>query len=493
MHVAPHRPSQQSLAAFVEALAVDKHVLVIGDASDRLASSLLDLGARAVELWDPEDERAAFAAKQASRGLVVRPLPRDASDVRVSAFDLAIVTDLGALEDVEQWVRWIRRWVGQTGVAVFSAPCGPPPEHFEYYELYDIIAGQFPNVRMVGQVPFSGVAFAEFGVAEDAVAVTVDGQLADGAGAPEAFLAVASQQIVSLEPYLIVQLPPSETSAPDKMMGELEGGREAPHSSMSELEGGREAPPELPRPDPLRELRLALDDKEAEAARLAKELDAHRDEAAKLASELKARGAEVGTLRSDVERLHAALEKAQAHVRLEAERIERQSGRAETAERQLAAARSELAKAAETQTLEVARYEEALREGAKSIRTLEAEVARRERMIHELLDEMEEPAGSTPSSVQAASGELEGGRQAPPSSIAALEGGRQAPPSSISVPQPSERNECAELRARLDALAVELAKREGEAQASAWKIAELEAKLEAELERPLAECLASEP
>jgi hypothetical protein len=49
------------------------------------------------------------------------------------------------------------------------------------------------------------------------------------------------------------------------------------------------------------------------------------------------------------------------------------------------------------------------------------------------------------------------------------------------------------LRARLDALAVELAKREGEAQASAWKIAELEAKLEAELERPLAECLASEP
>jgi hypothetical protein len=433
MHVAPRRPSQQSLAAFVEALAIDKHVLVIGDASDRLGSCLLDLGALGVELWDPEDERAVVASKRAPRGLVVRPLPRDAADVRVSDFDLAVVTDLGLLEDVEQWVRWIRRWVGQLGAAVFAAPCGPPPEHFEYYELYDLIAGQFANVRMVGQMEFSGVAFAEFGVPEDSLAVTVDGQFAHGGHAPEAFLALASERVVAFDPYLIVQMPPLAAPTPDVLR----------------------AAPELSRPDPSRELRLALDEKEAERAKLAHELEARRAEAAKLAGEFDARGAVVERLTNDAQRLSAALEKAQAHARLESERSEREAARAEDAERQLAAARTDLAQATETQALEVVRYEDALREGAKSIRSLEAEVARRERMIQELVDGLEDTAITTSTSV----------------------------PSEPSVASVSERGDDAELRAKLDALAVELARREGEAQASAWSVAELE--------RRLAECLAS--
>jgi hypothetical protein len=433
MHVDPRRSSQQSLAAFVEAFAIDQRVLVIGDASDRLGSCLLDLGARGVELWDPEDARAVVAGRQAPRGLVVRPLPRDAADVRVNDFDLAVVTDLGLLEDVEQWVRWIRRWVGQLGVAVFAAPCGPPPEHFEYYELYDIIAGQFANVRMVGQMQFSGVAFAEFGVAEDSLAVTVDGQLADGGDAPEAFLAVASQRVVAIEPYLIVQMPPRAAPAQDDL-----------HPAS-----------ELPRQDPLRELRLALDETEAERAKLSHEIDARRAEAAKLTSELDDRGAAVERLTHDVQRLRAALEKAQVHARVESEHREREVARAEDTQRQLAAVRAELARATETQAAEVTRYEDALSNGAKSIRSLEAEVARRERMIQELVDGLQDDGRPTPTNV----------------------------PLEPSAAPASVREDCTELRARLDALAVELAQREGEAQASAWSVAELE--------RRLAECLAS--
>jgi hypothetical protein len=415
MHAAPHRPSQKSLAAFVEAFAVDKHVLVVGDASDTLGAWLIELGASGVELWDPDDDRALATSAAAPRGLVVRPLPRDAADVRVTGFDLAVVADLGVLEDVEQWVQWIRRWVGDAGVAVFSAPCGPPPEHFEYYELYDLIARQFANVRMVGKVPFSGVAFAEFGVPEDSLAVTVDGQLADGSQVPEAFLAVASHRVINLDPYLIVELPPSA------------GGT----GNLAEA---------APLVDP--ELRQALDQKEAETAKLAKELDE--------------RAAEVGRLASDLATSRAALDKAQtqAHARVEHERGESQaqSRRAEAAERQLAAVRADLARAIETQASEVIRYEAALSERATAIRTLEVDLAERERMIHELVDGLEEGTAAGVQTLAAA-----------------------VPSVTAAAPIPSEQD--AQLPVKLDAMALELARREGEAQASAWRIAELERSL----------------
>jgi hypothetical protein len=412
MHVSLHRPSQKSLAAFVDAFAVEKRVLVVGDASDSLGSWLLELGARGVEVWDPDDERALAASKAAPRGLVVRPLPRDAADVRAPGFDLAVITDLGMLEDVEQWVRWIRRWVGELGLAVFSAPCGPPPEHFEYYELYEIIAGQFANVRMVGQLPFSGVAFAEFGVPEDSIAVTVDGQLADGRGVPEAFLAVASQRIVAIDPYLIVELTPPGTrvaAVPDTA-------------------------PDAAQPDVSRELRQALDEKAAEVAKLANELDARK--------------AEAETLASDLATARAALDKAQAHARAESERVDLPLlvRRAEAAERQLAAVRSELARAIEIQAAEVTRYEAALSERAKTIRSLELDIAQRDQMIRELVDDVEEGSAAS----EPAAGTVT------PAAAPVLSG------------------DGAQLRARLEAMALEIARREGEAQASAWKVSELE-------------------
>ena len=457
MHVAPRRPSQKPLAAFIEALAVDKSVLVIGDASDSLGSFLVELGARSVELWDADERRAISARKQAPRGLVVRPLPTDAVEVRTTGFDFAVVTDLGALDDAEQWVRWICRWVGDRGVAIFATPSGPPPEHFDYYELYDILAGQFANVRMVGQIPFSGVAFAEFGVSEDCLAVTVDGQLADSERVPEAFVAVVSQHPISIDPYLIVQLP-RHTQAVDAQF----------------------PIPDPPRSDASLELRRALEEKSAEKAYLAREVDARTADVTRLSREVEAhtadvtrlsreveartadvtrlsreveaRAADIVTLRSDLVRAHAQIERAENQLRTENQREVR---RAETAERELASVRAELSALAQSQDAEVARYEGAMRERAQAALALETELVRRERMIQELVDGLEDRANEA----------------------------LPMPPAATVVDVDTARDECAELRTKIEALALDIARREGEAQAAAWTITELEHRL--------AECAAS--
>ena len=90
---------------------------------------------------------------------------------------------------------------------------------------------------------------------------------------------------------------------------------------------------------------------------------------------------------------------------------------------------------------------------------LEAEVARRERMVRELV------------------GAARGARAAPPPVRRRPRPGQTRPPAhgeadAAAVAALDRRQR--RLREQLDALALELARREGEAQASAWTIAELE-------------------
>src|SRR5262249_53419795 len=72
---------------------------------------------------------------------------------------------------------------------------------------YDLVSLQFASVRMIGQVPFAGVALAELGESDEEPGVSVDTQLVTEPEPPEAFIALASQQDVRLDAYAIVQLP----------------------------------------------------------------------------------------------------------------------------------------------------------------------------------------------------------------------------------------------------------------------------------------------
>ncbi|HEX8789478.1 MAG TPA: hypothetical protein VF765_00900 [Polyangiaceae bacterium] len=384
--------SQQALAVYAESLAAGRRVIVFGEPDTGVAERLTELGARTVVGVAPGE---------------------DPGDLRPATFDLALVPDLAAFGDPAVLLAVVRRVVGENGAALVAAPAGA----IDYYELFDLVAGEFVDVRMIAQVPFHGVTLAELGSEDESPAVSVDTQLVGEAGAPEVFVALASQRGASLEPYAIVGLPPSEEPAVDVQALQAAG--------------------------------ALLAQEQLRAAALEAEMDALRvqasqalERAAQLEREVAARARQLAELSGEVEEMRAAAEAG----RIAASQVEDLARRADRAEHALAKVEPELARVGEGHAEELAQLEASLRDRAQAIRTLEEEVARRERMVHELVGALEERAAE------------------PPAALAGV---------------PSEPPDDAALRERLDALALDLARREGEAQAAAWTIAELERKLAA--------------
>jgi hypothetical protein len=132
--------------------------------------------------------------------------------------------------------------------------------------------------------------------------------------------------------------------------------------------------------------------------------------------------------------------------------------RAVHAERVATGAEAELGRVVHAHVLELARLEETLRERALAIRGFEAEVVRRDGIIRELVDTLEE--GATTQALAAA-----------------------APVEPTPLTDELAR-ENSILRWRLDALALELARRDAEAQAGEWAIQELQHELALEAITP---------
>jgi hypothetical protein len=385
--------AQLALAIYAESLAARRVVAILGDASSGLGALFVELGARTVHVLDPDASRARLEAEQVPRGVVVRPLGNDPVPLR--AVDLVVVPDLGLFDDPAVILELAALMASETGVALVAAtnrdaaPDGGSSRAFDYYELFDLVAREFECVRMIAELPFEGVALAEFGQgADEAPAVSVDTQLADENRPPDAFVALASQRDVSLDPYSIVQLLPSTP-----VMQRVES-RDV--GAVGELEA-------------------ALDDQRRQLARLSSELEEGRE------------AAEAGRI-----------------AVLQVEEIAR---RADLAERSVAALEEELASRANAAD-EHARLEEALRERAQAVQSLEAELVRRDRMVRELVETLDEAAAAV----------------AAPSATAV--DGRQ-----------EDLEEIARLRDRLDVLSLDLARREADAQAAGWSIAELERRL----------------
>src|SRR5580700_11024385 len=107
--------SQQALAVAVEPLAAGRRIAVFGDATAGLDAILLDQGARAVAVFDPDVARALAVAHEAGPGVSVQPYGED----EARPVDVAIVADLGLFADPADVVGRARRIVGEYGVAVF--------------------------------------------------------------------------------------------------------------------------------------------------------------------------------------------------------------------------------------------------------------------------------------------------------------------------------------------------------------------------------------
>lgn len=397
---ARERELKEALAVYVGSLAVDARVVLFGDASLGIAERLLEAGARVVYVWDPDPERARAAAERASRGVYVQAYPpREA----VRTAELVLVPDLGLFDDTRETVARARQVAGESGIALIRALNSEtaPSEAaraFDYYDLFELVAGSFSSVRMVAELAFEGVALVVLGEElDDAPAVSVDTQLAEGDRPVAAFVAVAGECEIGLDPYAIIEL---RKAAGD---GAVSGWA------------------------------IALAEAQAVAEGLEARLQEQTARCAELESELAVQAGRLSSLLAEVDEL-----------------------------------RRELASSDEARAAEVLQLESALRERAQALRSLEAELARRDEIVRDLVSSLDEGGAFERSIVP---------------EVAA---------SSASTPVDAARNptgdvdENARLRRKLDALATDLARREADAHATGWTVAELERRL-AELERELAE------
>jgi hypothetical protein len=448
----PRVHPQQALAIYAEPLAAGRRVLVFADRATGLLERLEELGAEAVVLLTPDD---------------------DLEDLAGARFDLAIVADLSRSPDPAALLASLRRMLGESGAALVASTRPDPAEDsdgepLDYYALFDLVAREFADVRMIAQLPFHGIALAEVGDENEAPAVTVDTQLADADRAPQAFVALASQRGTSLDPYAIVELPapepaPLDVRALDDMRALLE-------------EQGAQL--DLTRAD-LRETTAQLEEARARLEAMRDQLDQRTDataalraqaaRAGELEREVAGRTRQLAELSSDIASLRVAAEAGRAA----AAQVDELARRADRADRTRAEAESEVARLLEGQAAELLAFEEALRERALAIRSLEAEVARRERLVRELVGALDEHAlraddGHSMHAPHAAHAAQPHAAHAAQEVI--TDGGASGIEAALTV-------ENAQLRQRLDGLALELARREGEAQATAWSFAELERKL----------------
>ena len=469
-----------ALLVYAEPLAEDAHAVVIGDAEGSVAERLIEGGARSVYVFDPDPARAARSARSVPRGVVVKPFI-DELDVRDGMFDLAIIPDLADLNDPRGAVARLRSAMTRNGtlVALGRARVGegvPRPFRgslgqaaLSYDDLYDLFASQFEDVSLTGVLPFAGVVFAQLGLEDPAV--SVETRLVQQEP-PSVFLVVAGDARArrpELDPYSIIQI---DQDLPDRA-----------HDEKRELETTAAAfvlKSELleSQIEELKERLVASDVRAVETAAAAERTAAERDAALTRAMEMEAvlaaaQQSLAALERSLLEAERGMLERDDRIAQLSAELDARDSAagsmnqlmlRTERAEAALAIARDELASRinpssleraeqelsaiAEAHAAETAAYESQLRDRARFIAALEKELVRRELLVKELVASVEEMNGSVSHQVFEA-----------------------APPS----PSP----DVGALERKLDELAREVARREGELTARGWRITELENRLRA--------------
>jgi hypothetical protein len=465
-----------ALLVYAEPLAQDAHAIVIGDSESPVAERLIEGGARSVYVFDPDPARVARVARSVPRGVIVKPFI-DELDVRDGTFDLAVIPDVADLNDPRDAVARLRGAIARNGALValgrarvegdarrvFRGKLGQAA--LSYDDLYDLFASHFEEVSLTGVLPFTGVVFAQLGVEDPAV--SVETRLVQQEP-PSVFVVVAADQRPELDPYAIVQI-----EEPD------EGPRSLSDERVLEAQSAQmKLTAELlaAQVEELKERQVVTDVRALEVAaaleRAVQERDAALTRAMEIETVLAAAQQSLGSIeRTLLEAERGMLERDDRIAALSAELDARNSAggnfnqmmlRAERAEAALAIAQDELssrlnptaleraeraerelATIAETHAAETARYESQLRDRARFIAALEKELVRREQLVKELVASVEEANGAAANHVFGA---------APAPDVGALE-------------------------RKLDELAKEVARREGELTARGWRITELENRL----------------
>jgi SAM-dependent methyltransferase len=212
------------LVAYADALAAQARVLLVGDARSLLPKALLERGARLVHVCDSDPARLAEAqARTTERSISFGRLDDGPAALRDSFFDLVLVENLANEPEPKLALAALSRLLAPRGVALIAAPnpeasrpllaSASSPHPLDYYTLYDATTAAFPEVRMLGQVPFVGYALVDFS-AEGEPSPVLDASLVPPRGEePDYFVALAARQRRTLEQYAVIQLPLADVAA----------------------------------------------------------------------------------------------------------------------------------------------------------------------------------------------------------------------------------------------------------------------------------------
>jgi chromosome segregation ATPase len=197
------RCADLALATYLAPILEGRRVAVVGPASGEVARRARVLGAQTVVSFGGVGEDIA-----------VRALTPGAIASFHGRLDVILVPDAGAVPSLVAVLDEARRALGSEGVVVVGSEPDDAPVPMEhggkrsvgYHDLHDLCEARFANVRMLGRGPFLGYTVATLD--EDGDGVALDTRLIDGdPPRPEAFVAVASDSLVALDPLAVVQVP----------------------------------------------------------------------------------------------------------------------------------------------------------------------------------------------------------------------------------------------------------------------------------------------
>lgn len=227
-NLTPTVPAPLALIPYAERFLEGRRVVIFGDATARLAEEAAERGARLVHVYDPDGARVAQAVATAPKGLTFS-VYRDGGDagLRDGAFEVCLIPDLSRFPDARALLALARKACAAGSILLAATPrvegrqgesARGRPGPLNYYDFYAAIKQHFAAVKMVGQVPFQGYALVDFST-DGELEISVDASLTDGEDRePVAYVAIASDRRVAVDPYAIIQLPteiPETAEAPE--------------------------------------------------------------------------------------------------------------------------------------------------------------------------------------------------------------------------------------------------------------------------------------
>ncbi len=198
-----------------------KNILLLGGEYS-LASYLAHSDTACVIAVSPDAPEAAWQSLDDEVEMEHVVMSHDVLDFDDGVFDAVVIPDLSGLSNPIVTLEEAKRVLQPSGIVIIASPnpeaseASPDSKPLDYYALYEVMAGVFPSVQMIGQSPFAGYAVVDLACEDEDIEINFDAELMAGeTEAIEWFIAVCGEVPAALEPYFIIQVPKADMGMGD--------------------------------------------------------------------------------------------------------------------------------------------------------------------------------------------------------------------------------------------------------------------------------------